>query len=368
VGPKDPQETHGSGRARPAGARRILLIRLRALGDVLLSTPTVRAVRRAYPDAYLALMVRRNMAGAVEGNPHLDEVFVCDPWYGEGWSWPRQLVEFLRVVRRLRARKFDTVVDLFGNPRSAWLTWLSGAPVRVGYDVRGRRFAYTLRRERYLQKGTPRREVDVHLDMVRPLGIATEDRRLEMSVGERDRETARRFLRESGVGDGQEVVSLSPGAKWQAKAWPERHYVRLARGLAEAGCRVIVLWGPGEKDLAARIAASAGSGVVMGPPTDLKELAALIESSSALIGTDSGVTHIAEAVGTPSVVLYGPTDPRVWHPENQDRHVALYREDLDCRGCNRKRCETRECMDGMTPDRVVEAWAALRQRAGGRYP
>ncbi|MCK4547388.1 MAG: glycosyltransferase family 9 protein [Candidatus Eisenbacteria sp.] len=344
----------------PIVPERILMIRLRALGDVLLTTPAVRAMRRAYPDAYLAMMVRKNMAGAMEGNPNLDEVIICDPWYGEGWPWTRELLEFIRVVRGLRRRRFDLVIDLFGNPRSAWLAWLSGAPYRLGYNVRGRRLAYNLRKERFLQRGERRREVDVHLDMVRVLGIEVGDKRVEIQIGDLHRRAIREFLAGLGIGDEDRIVSLSPSAKWQAKQWKPESYARLARMLREAGWRVIILWGPGENLLAEQISEAAGDGVFIGPRANLKELAAMVEISSMLIGTDSGVTHVAEAVGTPSIVLYGPTDPRVWHSDDTERHVALYLDGLDCLFCNRKFCETHECMDNLTPERVMEEVQKLR--------
>jgi ADP-heptose:LPS heptosyltransferase len=346
----------------PATPDRILMIRLRALGDVLLTTPAIRAMRRAYPDAYLAMMVRKNMAGSVEGNRNLDEVIICDPWYGENWSGARKFLGYLRVVRLLRRRRFDLVIDLFGNPRSAWLTWFSGAPYRLGYNVRGRRFAYNLHKERFLQAGEPRREVDIHLDMIRLLGVDTEDKTLEICIGQEHRDRIREHLRDTGISEGDEVISLSPAAKWQAKRWRPESYTQLARLLAEQGSRVIILWGPGELALAEAIARGAGEGVSIGPPTSLKEAAALVEASAILIGTDSGITHLAEAVRTPSIVLYGPTDPRVWHSDDTDRHVALYLDSLDCLCCNRKQCETHECMDQLLPERVLEEVEKLRQR------
>ena len=346
----------------PVPLERILVIRLRALGDVLLATPAIRALREAYPDAHLAMMVRKNMAGAVEGNPHLDEVIICDPWYGESWSSIRKAAEFLRVVRRLRRGRFDLVIDLFGNPRSAWLTLLSGAPYRLGYNVRGRRHAYNLHKERNLQRGEPRSEVDVHLDMVRLLGVDTEDRHLVFRIDEAHRTAVRRFLKDHGIGEADEWVTLTPSAKWQAKRWKPEFYGRLARLLTEEGIPVVVLWGPGERPLAEDIAGAGGDRVWPAPETNLKELGALVEASSMLIGTDSGVTHLADAVDTPSVVIYGPTDPRVWHAENTERHVALRAEEVDCLACNRKQCESHECMENLTPERVMKAVNGLRAR------
>jgi ADP-heptose:LPS heptosyltransferase len=327
---------------------------------VLLTTPTIRAVRGAYPDAYLAMMVRKNMAGAVEGNPHLDDVIICDPWFREPWPAAKKFIEYLKIVRDLRSRKFDLVVDLFGGPRSAWLARLSGAPYRLGYNVRGRRFAYNIHKERHLQRGTPRREVDVHLDMVRRLGIDTEDKNLEIHVGDGPRQRVRDYLAAQGIEPDTFLVTLSPPAKWQAKQWKPEYYAQLAGMLIKEGFRVVVLWGPGEKDLADRIARDAGEGVAIGPPSDLKEVAALVEASSLLIGTDSGITHMAEATRTPSIVLYGPTDPRVWHSDDTDLHVALRLGELDCIACNRKRCETHECMENLTPERVIEVVRRLR--------
>jgi len=201
--------------------------------------------------------------------------------------------------------------------------------------------------------------------MVRLLGVDTEDRRLEIHIGDEARRKARVFVAEAGLDKADAWAILAPAAKWQAKRWSPDSYARLARLIVERGMPVVVLWGPGEKALAETVAAAGGDGVRIAPPTNLKEMAALIEASSMLIGTDSGITHMADAVGTPSIVLYGPTDPRVWHSGVPDRHVALYADELDCLFCNLKQCETHECMENLTPERVMESIDQLCRRLRG---
>ena len=117
---------------------KILLIRLRLIGDVVFTTPLLRALRRAYPDARIAYLVEREAAPVVEHNPHLDEVIVAPRTRGV-----RRIVDDLALGLRLRRERFDLVLDLHGGPRSAWLTWASGAPERIGYDITGRRWMYT---------------------------------------------------------------------------------------------------------------------------------------------------------------------------------------------------------------------------------
>ena len=197
---------------------RILLTRLKYIGDVVLTTPVIHAVRERFPQAYIAYLAEADAAALLQKNPHLDEIFAYD-------FSRSSLIEQLRVMRVLRRQKFDVVVDLFSNPRSALLTFASGAPTRIGKEARIRGSLYT---HRVKDDGRPKSAVDFHYQFVQPLGVAPSHHRTEIFLDEEEKKRARTFLESKGIDPGKPVVGLHPGATWPAKMWPWRRFSELA--------------------------------------------------------------------------------------------------------------------------------------------
>lgn len=359
--------------------RKILLIRLRLIGDVVLTTPAIRAVRRALPDAHLAYLVEPHASAAVAGNPHLDDVIVAPLTRGLA----RVRADAALAVRLRRAR-YDTVVDFHGGPRSSLLAWASGAPRRVGYDVPGRGWMYTDRIHR--PRGhRPRHSVENQWDLVEAIlpGVARPDAStdpVEMAASA-DAETrliAR--LAAMGVAPETDYVVIHVGAGNEFRRWPEDRFAAVV-GALYAGApnrRIILTTGPGQAPTAEairRLTVAAGvpaAAVATACDLDLAELRALMARASLFLGGDSGPAHVAATTAVPMVVVFGPTTPAVWGPWRDPSYVTeiVSAGDLPCRPCDQRQCEPGDfrCLRWITPgmvgaaiDRALEREAARRR-------
>ncbi len=344
-----------STRAHASFGEWVVVVRLRQLGDVLAGLETLRALKAYRPGRGVAYVVDAPYHTLLGDVPFIDRVMVTPRGRG-GRAW----VSFLGDVRALGA---DAALDLHGSARSALITLATGARTRVGFDVRGRRAAYTIRE--------PRGEfVDGRRVPHTPLVWGT---RLARHVGADDAgETAPRLtVSEAARAEGRErllaagvsadalasgrVVGLNPGRPVPTKSWERERFAGLARRLAADGKGAVVFWGPGEEDEARAIARD--SQAVVAPALPLGGMPGALAWISALVTVDSGLKHLAACLRVPTVTLFGSTDPREWHIGGA-RDVALWRG-LSCSPCRRLECPFGvPCMD--IPDaRVAEAVAGL---------
>ena len=346
----------------------LLLVRLRLIGDVVFTTPLIRALRRRFPTARLTYVVEQAAAPVVATNPHLSDVLVVP--HRRGW---RRLADDLRLARALRASRYDVAIDLHGGPRSGWLTWASGAPVRVGYDVAGRSWMYTrvIHRPRELR---PRHSVENQWDLLAAVDDAFEapadpDRdRVEMPVELAARDRVRARLRAFGAPAGAELVVLHVSAGNPFRRWPEPAFAALAAGLAADRDRrwLVITSGPSDHAAAHRVIAdargrvpAAASRIVDADGLSLTDLRALMDEAALFIGGDSGPLHIAATSDVPIVGLYGPTlaaRSGPWRPR------ALAAEAIDagtlpCRPCEQRTCVPGDfrCLTSIPADAVREA-------------
>ena len=343
---------------------KILLVRLRLIGDVVFTTPLVRALRRAHPDAHLTYVVEPVAAPVVRNNPHLDEVIVIPKRSGLA-RWR----DDLSYARRLRAERFDVAIDLHGGPRGAWLTWVCGAPMRIGYRIAGRTWMYTHAIER-TDDLLPRHSVVNQWDLLAPFGIDTCEpaRDATEMQGDPDAEArSARILRDAGVGPLDPLILMHVSAGNPFRLWPPEAFAAVAVELArrDPARRVMVTSGPSDEEAArtivdqARERLGAAAAAVSHGRIDLDELHALAARAAVYIGGDSGPLHIAATTQTPIVALLGPTlaersmpwrDPR-WFAE------AIDAGPLPCRPCRQRTCQPGDfrCLTGIAPDRVVAA-------------
>lgn len=350
----------------------ILLVRLRLIGDVVFTTPAIRALRRQYPDARITYIVEEEAAAVVRHNPHLDTVIVaCSP------HAPGRLRADIALIRRLRRERYDLAIDFHGGPRSSMLTWLSGAPRRIGYEVVGRSWMYTtcVSRPRTLR---PRHSVISQWDVLLPLGIAPPDRELDTPYMPDDAVASAavaRRLADAGVTTDHSVILVHVSAGNPFRRWPAASFVELACRLAskDPKRRIIFTSGPSDaaaaldiaRDARARLGAAQRQAILECGEFSLEELKALITRAALYIGGDSGPLHIAGTTSVPVVGLYGPTLPVRSQPFRSDRFVSVAAEvnDLPCRPCDQRRCEPGDfrCLTGIS----AEAVAALAERALG---
>jgi ADP-heptose:LPS heptosyltransferase len=348
----------------------ILLVRLRLIGDVVFTTPAIRAVRRHYPDAKIAYIVEEEAAAVVRGNPHLDEVIVAvSP------KAPRRLRTDLALIRRLRRDRYDLAIDFHSGPRSSLLTWGSGAPERIGFEVAGRSWMYTTRVERP-RALRPRHSVVTQWDLLRPLGINPPDPEIDATEMLEDPVAAAgvdRRLREAGLAAGAPVIVVHVSAGNPFRRWPLESFVELIVRLVtnDPARRIVLTSGPSDADAAMQVAQRARAqlppaqrdAVLQAGEFDLAELRALIGRASLYIGGDSGPMHIAGTTGVAVVGLYGPTLPVRSEPWRSHSFVSEAAEvqGLPCRPCDQRQCVPGDfrCLTGIS----AEVVASLAERA-----
>jgi ADP-heptose:LPS heptosyltransferase len=328
----------------------LLAVRLRQLGDVLASLEVLRALKAFRPERRIAFVVNAAYAPLVEPEPYIDRVLI--PPRGGAGAW----MKFMGDVRSLHA---SAAIDLHGSARSALITRISGAPLRAGFDVRGRRRAYTVvepRGEFKDGRRIPHNPITWGARLAHHAGCEEVAALPPMiRAGEHARDSVRARLIEAGVRvaalDSRRVVGLNPGRAVETKYWPLSQWVKLAQTLRREGRDVIVFWGPGENGAALSIARD--SGAVCAPALSLVEMCAALSLCASLVTIDSGLKHVAVCKRTPTVTVFGATDPREWHMGSQ-HDVALWKG-LSCSPCRRLDCPMgAPCMD-VSADEVARA-------------
>lgn len=330
--------------------RNVLIIKLRYIGDVLLATPTVRAIKAARPDVRVTMMVNRGTEDVLSGNPDVDEIIVLDKG---------SLAAQWQLIAGLRRRRFDTVIDLTDGDRSAFLSWISGAPVRIGFndEHRWRGRCYT-----GVVPPVPgmRHRMDRDLAALKPLSVHPNEKLPCLYLTEEDESRADQLLDQLGIRGDRPIIIIQPGARYWFKAWPDERFAELADRLAtDYGYQVLIGGSREEEALAQRIHEAAKSRPIsMAGLATLKQFAAIAKRAALFVGNDSGAMHIAAAVGTPVVALFGPSNPAEWGPRGGPAEVIY--KGLDCRTCFHPTCEKGElnCMKQIT---VEEAFASARR-------
>lgn len=347
-----------------ATLRNILVIMPTWVGDCVMATPTLRGLRSLYPDARITALVRRNCKPLLNGLASVDRVLSYRP-----------KTKLMPLARRLKKGGFDTALLLPNSFKTALLTKTAGIPRRIGYDRDGRGFLLTdkLLPQRSGGKFVPVPTLRYYLGIVGYLGGdvgGAGDRRMELAVTGRDAMQADRVLASAGVDREapRPWVLLNPGAQFgAAKLWVPEYFAKLADDLAERlSATVLVSAAPGEREIVARIRQHAQRPFVdlSAHGMSLGSLKAICGRIDLMVTNDTGPRHMAAAMGTRVVSLFGPTDPN-WTTLEYAREVELW-EDVYCRPCQLKVCPIdHRCMTRLLPERVFEASRELLQR---EYP
>ena len=338
--------------------QKILIIKLRAIGDVVLSTPIIENLQKAFPNATIEFLTEPPSAPLVQNHPGLNRVIVYPRQQLEKWPVYKRWFFDSQFLWKLRAEKYDLVLDLFGNPRSAIMTRLTGAPRRVGYNFRGRKAAYTTV---VTNRGADVHEVEFNLDALRALRIPVVSHQPKVFVPEEDKRIIQSWIEQNQLTD-HFLIGLNSSGSWPAKRWPNEKFIQLGKRLRDRfAAVVVVLWGPGEKEIAQKIVEGIGEGAFLAPQTTLLQLAALCRRLGLLVSNDSGPMHISAAMGTPTLGIYGPTNSRLQGPFGEKARAVAHWP-IPCLGCNRLTCPLMDCMKYLTIDEVFEA--AKRLLAG----
>jgi lipopolysaccharide heptosyltransferase II len=355
---------------------KILLIRLRQIGDVVFTTPAVRSLRNRYPDAHIAYVVEPAAAPVLEPNSAINELIVAPRL--PGW---RGILFDLRLGSRLRRQAFDLAIDFHGGPRGSLLTWLSGASTRVGYRVAGRSWMYTsiVGRPRILR---PRHSVENQWDLLGPLSISLaspEQIPVEMATTAAARSSVQNKLVRNGALPGDQIIVMHVSAGNPFRRWPIASFGEVAARLVAGGGsrRVFVTSGPSEIHAADQVVADARGRLAhtdsqrvatWGDDLPLAELRALVDLAVLYVGGDSGPMHVAATSHVPIVSIYGPTLPARSAPWRDARwpSVAVEMEGLECRPCDQRVCAPGDfrCLTRIDAQRVIEAAERLLPQSG----
>jgi heptosyltransferase-2 len=328
------------------------------LGDVVLTTPLVSALRRRLAPRRLAVLVRPEAAPLLEGHPDVDAVLIDDKR-----GHDRGVRGLARVARRVARERFDVAVSPHRSLRTALLLAAAGVPRRVGFRQARGAFLYHTR----VPRDRRRHDVERNLALVEAFGAGPADGPLHVPVS---LDAAARASALLPPGDGP-LAGIAPGSVWATKRWSADGYAAVVAGLAAEGVRCVILGAPEDAALAERIREEAGTGTVLAGRTDLATLVAVVDRLGVLVANDSAPMHVACARGVPVVAVFCATTPALgygpWGPR-----AAVVEADLACRPCGRhggRSCPrgTEDCIRLVPPATVLAAArTALAARGGSR--
>jgi len=334
--------------------KRILIVRTDKIGDVVLSTPVIKALRDNFAFAYIAMMVSAYTKDIVEGNPYLDEVIIYDKEIRHK-SWASSI----GFALSLKKKRFDLAIVLHPTNRVHLVTFFAGIPKRIGYD---RNFGFLLTDKiKHTKHLGQKHELEYNLDLVRYLGIEPQDKNLFMPMRPESERWAEELFRQEGIYKGDKLLAIHPGASCISRIWPAERYSAVADRLVEnQGFKIFILAGPQALDLKAAenvIKCMHHTAINLAGKISLSQVASLLKRCKLLLSTDTGPMHIASAVGTPQVVIFGRNQPGLsplrWGPISK-KHRILHKE-VGCIECLAHNCiKGFACLKAITVEEVLE--------------
>lgn len=330
--------------------KRILIVRMDRIGDVLLSTPVIKAVREAFPASYIAFMVRPYAHDIVAGNPFLDEVITYDKKVG--------LIGTVKFIRFLRHRRFDLALILHPTSRTHLLAYLARIPHRIGFD---RKMGFMLTRKiPHTKQFGLKHEIDYTLDVVRHIGIEAGSRVLHMPITAKSEKWVDEIFARYNLAKTDKMIMINPGASCRSKRWPLERFAQVADELAKKHkAKIVLVAGAADKDAAIKVSAlMTGPSINLAGATTVADIASLLRHARLFISNDSGPVHIACAVGTPVIAIFGRSDrglsPVRWGPSNPG-DVVLHK-DVGCVACLAHNCKLGfRCLEAIAVDDVMAA-------------
>ncbi|MGB8658644.1 MAG: lipopolysaccharide heptosyltransferase II [Candidatus Zixiibacteriota bacterium] len=333
--------------------KRILIIQTAFLGDVILSTPLIKALRGLFPHSFISFLLIPETKKLLENNPHLNEILVYDKRNNRG------IRGFLHIKSKIKERKFDLAVIPHRSLRSALLAYLSGIPERVGFDQSAGSFLLT-QKVAYRQNT---HEVDRNLSLLSSFNLELKDKSPQLFPTEEDFSYARKLLQDSGIQEQDRIVGIAPGSVWATKRWlPERFAEVSDFLLKQSGAKVIFLGSEDDRKLCLRIAGMMkGKPLVLAGRTDVMQSAAVISFCKVILSNDSAPVHIASAMKRPVVAIFGSTIPEFGFAPYGVHHTITQRK-LYCRPCGihgRRKCPEKHfrCMREILAAEVFQAVA-----------
>lgn len=340
--------------------KKILIIRLSAIGDVVRTLPSLHLLRKRFSDSWIAWAVEEKAASILEGHEALDEIILVPR---KTWSrslknplhWFSVIHHIFQFLRSLKERDFDTVIDFHSSLKSGLLSWCTRAKSRVGYTAPFcREFNFLFNNVRVPQREKRISRMERNFTLLGYFKIEAKDPYANIYLPSEDKTYIDDFLKREKLSDKNKIIIFPGASKKQAyKKWGSENYAALSNLLLQDDVAIILAWGPGEREECERIGSSTNGTVFLSPPTSLKHLTELIKRCQLYIGGDTAAMHLSCAVGTPCLVIYGPTDPVISSPWGK-KYRIVHDETVDCSPCRKRRCRKRDCFLNITPELVYQ--------------
>lgn len=323
--------------------KNILVIKLGGLGDLILATPSFKMLRQKFPQAKISLLINSNLEPIVKNCPYIDDLILFEP----------KKNKFLELINSLKRKEFDLCVDFKNNNFTHFIAYLSGIPLRYGF-LKGLN-GFLLNYPETLSSDLSEEPVKQQFRILKKLGVSSFDEALELWPAQKDDDFISGLLKEKGVLETDKLIGLviSASPKWPTKNWPMDNFSQLAESLVRQGLKVVLLGEAYSKEKAERFPKDKRIISLVGE-TDLNQLISLIKRLDILITPDSAPMHIAAAVGTKIIALFGPTDPKRHIPPAKD--ISVLFEGIDCQPCYKRMCVSKDdlaCLNKISVEEVL---------------
>lgn len=321
---------------------KILIIKLRGIGDVILSTVVFDNLRKDFPNSQIDFLTEKPSKNALQDLKMIDNILIFDR--KSTWNRFKQIFE-------IRRKKYNLVLDFFSNPSTALITFFSGALYRAGFPYEGRKYAYNI-------FGPKERDqfhaAQLHIEFLKRIGLSSDSLELYFGLSDSDKTFSYNYL-SSNTSNDKLVVGISPSGGWDSKKCDPVKFAEIADNIAEKyDAQILLLWGPDDKEDALQIHKMMKHKSILAPDTDIKKMAALLSGCDFVAANDSGPMHICTAVGTPVLSLHGPTNPYLQGPFG-DKHEWIRLDELECIECNLLKCPKKhECFLDLPVERVMQ--------------
>ncbi|RKY35872.1 MAG: lipopolysaccharide heptosyltransferase II, partial [Candidatus Omnitrophota bacterium] len=303
---------------------RILVINVNWLGDVLFSTPAIKALRKSNPNAYIACLVVKRCAEILENNPNIDELIIYDEYNKHKLIWQK-----FKFIKLLKHKKFTRVYILHQSFKRALIGYLSAIPERIGYNTKRRGCILT---QAIDLPEKPVHKIDYFLYLLQKCGIQTQDRNCEFFIDVNNRKIAKKILQLNKVEKNDKFIVINPGGNWQLKRWPVENFALLADLLiTRCEVKIIISGAKKDKELAEQIISKmTHKPLNLCGLTNLTQIAAIMQDSFCVVSADSGPMHISRAVGANTVCIFGPTSIELTGPVGKGKGVLL-QKNIGCK-------------------------------------
>ena len=333
--------------------RKVLVIRLDRIGDMVITTPIFRALKEKWPDVQVTVLTNPVNKNIVINNPFIDCILVYDRE-----NMHKSLNSRLIFFRSIREKKFDLVIDPYLDYefKTSFITRFVGNRFRLGFEFAGRGIFYNIRyNPNVFPVSTEKRHmIDYDLDLLEHIGIETQKRQPEVFLSTDEKENAYKRLEDAGADPGSKIIGIHPGGNYQSQRWPVKRFAAISNHLiTNYDVKVILFAGQAEKQLLSEFRGYAVNTPIFLEDLSLRKFMSTLSHCSLFLCNNSGPLHIAAALNIPTVSTMGPTIPYHWWPYGKD-HIVL-RKNVDCSPCKKGICETHECMELITTNDFIAA-------------